>query len=95
MTALVLPALLRAQSESGDFGGPLSTALGSTALLDLGDTGPHRRGARLAVLRSLHPRAGRPAADLLVRGIESPAVTTALSMAWLARDAHLTGGRDG
>jgi hypothetical protein len=91
----VLPSLARAQTEAGDFGGPLRTALAATALLDLGYTGAHLDLARRAVLRGLHPDGGWPYEDLLVQGFGSPALTTAVSMACLARDAGLTRELDG
>jgi len=88
----VLPALLRAQGPDGDFGGPLSTAMGASALLELDHRGPERDLARQAVLRGLHPRGGWPYEDVAVRGFGSPAWTTALSMAFLARDLDPSGG---
>jgi hypothetical protein len=87
----VLPALLRAQQPAGDFGGPLSTAMGATALHELDHRGPARDLARQAVLRGLHPRGGWPYEDVAVGGFGSPAWTTALSLAFLARDADVTG----
>jgi hypothetical protein len=90
----VLPALLRTQAEAGDFGGPLSTALGASALLDLRYTGERRTLARRAVLRGLHPNGGWPHEDFIVQGFGSRALTTAVSMAFLARDFGLTGDLD-
>jgi hypothetical protein len=87
----VLPALLHAQGPAGDFGGPLSTAMGATALLELDYTGQRRDRARQAVLRGLRPQGGWRYEDVAVGGYGSPAWTTALSMAFLARDHALTG----
>jgi hypothetical protein len=95
LAGTVLPALARTRTGAGDFGGPLSTALAATVLLDLGHTGAHLDLARRAVLRGLHPGGGWSYEDLLVQGFGSPAVTTAVSMAYLARDAGLTRELDG
>jgi hypothetical protein len=87
----VVPALLPGQGRAGDFGGPLSTAMAATALLDLGYEGPERRRARQAILRGMRPHGGWPYEDVVIHGFGSPAWTTALSMAFLARDTQLAG----
>jgi hypothetical protein len=87
----LVPALLRRQEKAGDFGGPLSTAMAATALLELGYGGPERQRARQAVLRGMRPRGGWPYEDVVIHGFGSPAWTTALSMAFLARDTQLAG----
>jgi hypothetical protein len=88
---VVVPALLRHQGKAGDFGGPLSTAMAATALLELGYSGPERQRARLAVLRALRPHGDSLYEDHIADSFGSPAWTTALAMAFLARDAHLAG----
>jgi hypothetical protein len=95
LAATVLPSLAGIQTEAGDFGGPLSTALAATTLLDLGYRGERLDRARRAVLRGLHPAGGYPYEDLLVQGFGSPALTTAVSMAYLARDTGLARELDG
>jgi len=82
----LLPLLGGLQRPTGEFGGPLSTALGATALQYLGETGPALRQARLAVLRGLEPGAERPYEDFAVKGVGSPAWAAALSVAFLALD---------
>lgn len=91
----LLPALLVLQRPTGEFGGPLSTALGATALQDLGETGSALRQARLAVLRGLEPGAARPYEDFAVKGVGSPAWAAALSVAFLAQDECRSRGREG
>jgi len=86
------PSLAGLQRATGGFGGPLSTALGATALLYLGETGPALRQARLAVLRGLEPQADRPYEDFAVKGVGSPAWAAALSVAFLAHDHCRAGG---
>lgn len=90
-TERLLPALLALQRSKGDFGGPLSTAMGATALLDLGHKGGELELARLAVLRYMSPRAGWPYEDLVVQGFGAPASTTAASLQFLARHLCLAG----
>jgi hypothetical protein len=67
--------------------GPLSTAMRATALLDLGAEADLLAPARLAVLRSVRPDGGWGYEDFLVHGFGSPALTSALSIAFLARHA--------
>ena len=91
LAGVVLPVLLDTQRPDGGFGGPLSTAMGATALVELDHRGPERDRARQAVLRGLHPRGGWGYEDVAVGGFGSPAWTTALSLAFLARDAGPAG----
>ena len=74
-------------------GGPLSTALGATALAYFGETGPALDRARLALLRGLEPGAARPYEDFAVKGVGSPAWAAALSVAFLAQDECRAKGR--
>jgi hypothetical protein len=89
----LVPALLGLQRGTGEFGGPLSTALGAMALLYLGETGPALDRARLAVLRGLEPQAERPYDDFAVKGTGSPAWAASLSVAFLAQELCRPGGR--
>ncbi len=89
----LLPLLLGLQRPTGEFGGPLSTALGATALAYFGETGPALDRARLALLRGLEPGAERPYEDFAVKGVGSPAWAAALSVAFLAQDECRAKGR--
>lgn len=89
----LISALLALQGSTGDFGGPLSTAMGASALLDLGHRGAELERARLAVLRYLSPGGGWTYEDLVVHGFGSPAATTAASLEFLARYLCLGGDR--
>ncbi|MGH2537002.1 MAG: hypothetical protein ACRDHL_06390 [Candidatus Promineifilaceae bacterium] len=83
--AALLPAILARQGAEGDFGGPLSTALAASALLDLGYQGPALAAACRALTWALH---GEPTAlyeDFVIDGFGSPALSAALSIACLAR----------
>jgi hypothetical protein len=88
--ALLLLAL-RLQQPDGGFGGALSTAMGATALLALGNRGAELAAARLAVLRARGPGDSWPYEDFVVHGFGAPAWTTALSMAFLVRHHCATG----
>jgi len=90
----LLPSLIALQRATGDFGGPLSTALGATALLYLGESGPALRQARLALLRGLEPGAQRPYEDFAVKGVGSPVWAAALAVAFLAQGESRPGGRE-
>jgi hypothetical protein len=87
----LVSALLGLQRSTGDFGGPLSTAMGASALLDLGRRGAELERARLAVLRHLSPGRGWTYEDLVVHGFGSPASTTAVSLEFLGRYQCLGG----
>ncbi len=87
----LVSALLRLQTAAGGFGGPLSTAVGADALRHLGHTGPALARAGSAVLRGLGARGGWTYEDFVIHGFGAPALTTALSLAFLARWQGLAG----
>lgn len=87
----ILSAVLTLQTRAGDFGGPLRTAIGATALLDLDGPEDAITRAGQAVLRGLRPQGGWTSEDYLVQGVGSPAWTTAASLAFLGRYHHRTG----
>lgn len=90
----LMPHLLRLQGNDGDFHGPLSTALGGLAMIHLGYSGPELQTTRQAVLRGLQSNGGWGYEDFIIDGFGSPALTTALSMAFLARYDCFLGWRD-
>lgn len=87
-----LGLVLRLQRPDGGFGGPLSTAMGATAMLALGYRGDELAAARLAVLRAGASGDSWPYEDFIVQGFGAPAWTTALSIAFLARHHCAAGG---
>ena len=89
----LVSVLLGLQRGTGDFGGPLGTAMGASALLDLGHGGAELERARLALLRQLSPGGGWTYEDLVVHGFGSPASTTAAALEFLARHLCLGGDR--
>jgi len=91
LTEALLDVVLRLQQADGSFGGPLSTAMGATAMLTLGHRGPELAAARLAVLRSRGSSDSWPYEDFVVHGFGAPAWTTALSVAFVARHYCATG----
>jgi hypothetical protein len=90
----MMPHLLRLQGDDGDFHGPLSTALGGLAMIHLDYLGSELQTTRRAILRGLQPNGGWEYEDFIIDGFGSPALTTALSMAFLARYDCLLGWRD-
>jgi hypothetical protein len=92
LTAAALGLLLRQQRADGGFGGPLSTAMGASALLTLGHRGPELAAARLAVLRCRGANDSWPYEDFVVHGFGAPAWTTALSIAFLVRHSCAAAG---
>jgi hypothetical protein len=86
------PRLLGLQDEHGSFGGPLSTALGVMALADLAEAGEPLGRAVRALVRQMRPEGGWSYEDFVVSGFGSPALSTALGLAALARGHALTGG---
>ncbi len=81
---LLVPRIAGLQSETGGFGGPLSTALALSALLDLEYRGPVLERARRALLDSALPWGGWQYENF-VGGHGSPTWTTTLAMLSLAR----------
>ncbi|HEY8207055.1 MAG TPA: hypothetical protein VIG99_06230 [Myxococcaceae bacterium] len=88
LAALLVPRVLALQDERGGFGGPLSTALGLSALVDLGHRGPELPRARAALLDLVGAWGGWPFEALFPAGGGSLACTTALAMDVLARTAQ-------
>lgn len=87
LEALLLPQVLALQEPGGGFGGPLSTALGLSALVDLGYRGPEVRRARAALLGLVGAWGGWAFEPFLPGGGGSLACSTALAMGILARTA--------
>lgn len=84
--AEALLGLLRdLQAPDGGFGGPLSDAMGASALLAVAPDGPELAAARLAVLRARGADDSWPYEDFVTHGFGAPAWSTALSIAFLAR----------
>jgi hypothetical protein len=81
----LVPRVLALQNETGDFGGPLSTAMAATILLDLGYEGRPLDLAFDAVAGGFRSPWGWAYEDFLVGGYGSPAWTSALSISVLAR----------
>jgi hypothetical protein len=86
----MVPRIVELQTEAGDFGGPLSTALAASALIDLEYEGPALGRARSAILRLSHASGGWDHEPFFVGGFGSNAWTTALSMSVLARSVEVT-----
>jgi len=85
----ILSVLLSMQHANGDFGGPLSTVLAAHTLINLQYTGKELDRARFAVLRGTQGSGGWQYEDFVVNGFGSPALTTALSLSFLAHYEHL------
>ncbi len=81
------PHLLSLQADDGSFGGPLSTALALSTMLDLHFVGAALERTRQALAQCAQPWGGWGYEDFLSNGFGSPAWTTALAMSALAR-AH-------
>jgi hypothetical protein len=80
--------VLALQDERGGFGGPLSTALAISALVDLGHHGPELRRARAALLGLIGAWGGWAFEAFFPGGGGSLACTTAFAMDALARTAQ-------
>ena len=91
LTAVLRDLTRSLQRPDGSFGGPLSTAMGATALLLLGELGHELTAARLAVLRGADGSCAWPYEDFVVHGFGAPAWTTALSVSFLVRHYCATG----
>ena len=95
IATVITPHILALQRESGDFGGPLSTAMALSALLDLEYTDVKNdpnteikealEKAKLFLLRTVRPWGGWEYEDFIVNGYGAPAWSTALSLVVLAR----------
>jgi hypothetical protein len=82
---VVVPGILGLANDGPDFGGPLGTALALNALLDLDYSGPETIAAAQYLLDSALERGGWTYGAFLENGGGSPALSTALAMAALAR----------
>ena len=80
--------LLARQQSDGGFGGPLSTAMALSALMELGHEGEASAAARAALVRSALQLGGWPCEDFVINGYGSPAWTTALALNALVRCAE-------
>jgi hypothetical protein len=85
LASRLLPQVLARQDASGEFSGPLSTALAAAILLDLEYEGPELERALAAIRRTRKGWGGWEYEEFLIGGFGSPAWTTALSMVVLAR----------
>jgi hypothetical protein len=83
--------LLARQEASGGFGGPLSTALGVQALVDLGHDGPALERAARALLEQASTAGEWEYEPYLAQGHGSSAFTTAFALGALAACAALRG----
>ena len=81
---VILPKLLAMQGKTGEFGGPISTAMAANTLVNLRYLGPEMDRARFAIVKGLQPGGGWRYEDFIVNGFGSPALTTALSLSYLA-----------
>ena len=85
------PQILSRQDESGGFGGPLSTAMALSALLDLAYCGPALAQGAVCLLKAAQPWGGWAYEDFFsdrILGYGAPAWTAALAILVLAR-CHL------
>ncbi len=72
-------------AAAGGFGGPLSTALAASVLLDLDYEGPELEHALASLRDGLQRWGGWEYEEFLIGGFGSPAWTTALCMVVQAR----------
>ena len=85
LSRLLVPRVLALQREDGSFGGPLSTAMAMSALLDFDAGGPALARARAALLAQADPWGGWRYEDFVVHGFGSPGWTSAAAAMVLAR----------
>ncbi len=88
-----VPSLLTALGAAAP-AGPLGAAMRAQALLDLDAPRADTDAARLAVLRTVRPEGGWGYEDFVLRGYGSPALSSALAIAFLAGDAAAHGARE-
>ena len=93
LLAGAVPALLAALGAAVP-AGPLGAAMRAQALLDLDAPRPDTDAARLAVLRTVRSEGGWGYEDFVLRGYGSPALSSALAIAFLAGDAAAHGARE-
>jgi hypothetical protein len=91
-TAALVPWLLARQNDHGGFGGPLSTALATVALLDLGYAGEALDRSARHLLETVSPAGEWEYQAYLAGGHGSAPFTTALALAALAGCAEVRGG---
>jgi hypothetical protein len=86
LASIITPQILGLQNEAGDFGGPLSTAMALSALLDFEYTEDEAfEEARLSLLRMRQSWGGWEYEDFIINGYGASAWSTALSLMVLAR----------
>ena len=90
LAAHLTPQILARETDQG-FGGPLSTAMAVSALLDLDYDGPALERAHAALLRMVEPWGGWGYEDFVVHGFGSPAWSTALALVALDRSRAVQG----
>jgi hypothetical protein len=95
LARLLCPRIVEMQTESGDFGGALSTALGTCTLLDLAMAEDSQRAylpailrARTAIMEKFQPWGGWGYEAFFTGGYGSPSLTTAAAMMALARSSE-------
>jgi len=91
LASLLLPRVLALRDGRGGFGGPLSTALGLSVLVELGHRGPELPRARAALLGLVGAWGGWAFEAFFPGGGGSLACTTALAMDVLARTTQEPG----
>lgn len=85
ISSILIPHLLSLQNDDGDFGGLLSSAMGISALLDLGYHGEAIEKGQAFLIRSVQHWGGWAYEDFAIHGYGSPSWTTALSLMVLSR----------
>ncbi len=85
LAAHLVGPLLEMQAEDGSFGGPLSTGMALSALLDLGYTGEELGRARRALLLRMLAPGHWGYEDFFINGFGSPPWTSALALSCLGR----------
>lgn len=99
LAASILPQVIRLQTDRGDFGGALSTALATVTLLDLAtDSHPDSEAAAAiarstaAIVERFQPWGGWDYESFFIRDYGSVSLTTAMSMMALARSREIVQG---
>jgi hypothetical protein len=87
----LLPRLLDVQNADGSFGGPISTAMALSALLDLEHVATETERTRNALLARARPGRGWSYEPFLPRNGGAPAATSAFAIAALTRSWTLLG----
>ncbi|MDQ5822906.1 MAG: hypothetical protein M3441_01675 [Chloroflexota bacterium] len=85
VAAQLVEPLLEMQAEDGSFGGPLSTGMALSALLDLDYTGEALDKARHALLHQMSAPGHWGYEDFFINGFGSPPWTSSLALSCLGR----------